>query len=65
MTQTKPRISVVMPVYNTERYLKEAIDSILEQTYENFELIAIDDGSKDASGDILDHYAKIDKRVQK
>lgn len=63
MAQTKPRISVVMPVYNTERYLKEAIDSILEQTYTNFELIAINDGSKDGSAQIIDHYAKIDKRV--
>ncbi len=63
MAQNKPRISVIMPVYNTERYLKEAIDSILNQTYENFELIAIDDGSKDTSGKILDHYASIDKRV--
>ena len=63
MAKTTPRISVVMPVYNAERYLKEAIDSILEQTYENFELIAINDGSKDKSGEILDHYAKIDRRV--
>lgn len=52
-----------MPVYNAERYLKEAVDSILEQTYENFELIAINDGSKDSSGAILDTYAKSDKRV--
>ncbi len=64
MATKKPRISVIMPVYNTERYLREAVDSILEQTYTNFELIAINDGSKDGSGAILDHYAKIDSRVR-
>lgn len=63
MATQKPRISVIMPVYNTEAYLKEAIDSILGQTYTNFELIAINDGSKDGSGAILDHYAGIDKRM--
>lgn len=64
MSTKKPLVSVVMPVYNAEPYLKEAIDSILEQTYENFELLAINDGSKDNSGKIIDHYAKIDSRVK-
>jgi len=63
MATAKPRISVIMPVYNTEAYLKEAVDSILGQTYTNFELIAINDGSKDGSAAILDHYARIDKRM--
>lgn len=63
MPTKKPRISVIMPVYNAAEYLKEAVDSILEQTYTDFELIAINDGSSDASGEILKHYAKIDKRL--
>jgi len=64
MSTKKPLVSVVMPVYNAEPYLKEAIDSILEQTYENFELLAINDGSKDNSGKIIDNYAKNDPRVK-
>lgn len=63
MAAKAPRISVIMPVYNTERYLKEAVDSILEQTYTDFELIAINDGSKDGCRQILDHYAAIDDRL--
>jgi glycosyltransferase involved in cell wall biosynthesis len=60
----KPRISVLMPVYNAEKFLRQAVDSILEQTYGDFELIAIDDGSKDNSGKILDDYAASDHRVR-
>lgn len=52
-----------MPVYNAERYLKQAVDSILDQTFSDFELIAINDGSTDRSGDILEHYQKVDNRV--
>ena len=57
-----PLVSVVLPVYNAENYLKEAIDSILNQTYENFELIVIDDGSKDHSLEIISNYK--DKRIK-
>ena len=57
------RISVVMSVYNAEKYLKEAVDSILNQTYRDFELILINDKSTDASGDILKAYAQKDGRV--
>jgi glycosyltransferase involved in cell wall biosynthesis len=64
MTQKTPLVSVVMPVYNTEDYLKQAVDSILEQSWTNFELIVIDDGSKDHSGKILDEIAKTDKRMK-
>lgn len=59
-----PLISVVMPVYNAERYLREAVDSILAQTLSDFELIAIDDGSKDGSKAILETYAARDRRVR-
>lgn len=58
-----PDISVVMPVYNAEQYLREAVDSILAQTYESFELIASNDGSTDGTRDILEEYAGRDNRV--
>jgi glycosyltransferase involved in cell wall biosynthesis len=58
-----PKVSVLMPVYNAERYLKQAVDSILDQTFTDFELIAINDGSTDKSGEILDYYKGIDDRV--
>lgn len=56
-------ISVIVPVYNVERYLNKCIDSIINQTYKNIEIILIDDGSEDNSGKICDEYKKIDKRV--
>lgn len=58
-----PKISVIVPVYNTEKYLKRCIDSILEQSYSDFELLLIDDGSKDGSGAICNEYAAKDSRV--
>lgn len=57
-------ISIIVPVYNTEKYLKICIDSILSQTYSNFELLLIDDGSTDTSGVICDTYSKEDPRVR-
>ena len=57
-------ISVLMPVYNAERYLRKAVDSILAQTYRDFELTAVDDGSSDRSKEILDFYAARDSRVR-
>jgi len=59
----KPQISVVMPVYNAEKYLDKAIQSILNQTYKNFEFIIINDGSIDGSLDIIKKYQKKDKRI--
>lgn len=57
-------ISVIMPVYNVERYLREAIDSIVRQTYKNLELVLVDDGSTDMSGKICDFYEESDERVK-
>lgn len=58
-----PLISVIVPVYNVEKYLNECIDSILSQSFSDFELILVDDGSKDSSSIICDDYAKKDSRV--
>jgi glycosyltransferase involved in cell wall biosynthesis len=58
------KISVIMPVYNTEKYLEEAIESILTQTFKNFEFIIIDDFSSDNSYKICIKYAKKDKRLK-
>ena len=57
-------ISVIVPVYNTEKYLDRCIQSILAQTYSNIELLLIDDGSTDSSGAICDRYAGQDSRVR-
>lgn len=62
--KNKPLVSVIMPVYNGEKYLREAIKSILNQTYKNFELLIIDDGSKDKSIEIIEEYKKKDKRIR-
>jgi glycosyltransferase involved in cell wall biosynthesis len=60
-----PKVSVVMSVFNTDDYLKEALDSILSQTFADFEFIIINDGSTDASSDILQHYQSIrDERLR-
>ncbi len=56
--------SVIVPVYNVEKYLKQCVDSILSQTFADFELILADDGSNDSSGAICDEYAMTDKRVK-
>ena len=57
-------ISVIAPVYNMEKYLKKCIESILEQTWKNLELILVDDGSTDASGKICDEFASSDARIK-
>lgn len=59
-----PKISVIVPVYNVEQYLPRCLDSILAQTFTDFELLLIDDGSKDNSGKICDEYAGIDSRIR-
>lgn len=57
-------ITVIIPVYNVEKYLKECVESVLNQTYKDLEIILIDDGSNDGSGEICDEYAKIDERIK-
>lgn len=58
------KITVVVPVYNGEKYLHECIESVLCQTFKNFELLLLDDGSSDRSGEICDEYARKDNRVR-
>lgn len=59
-----PMFSVIVPIYSVEKYLHQCVDSILNQTYRDFELILVDDGSPDSCPSICDEYAKIDSRVK-
>lgn len=63
MKNQNPLVSIIIPVYNMEAYLDNCLNSILEQTYLNWELILIDDGSKDKSKNICENWAKKDKRI--
>ena len=56
-------VSVVVPVYNSEKYLEDCLDSIINQTYRNLDIILVDDGSTDSSGDICEKYAQKDSRI--
>ena len=57
-------VSVIIPVYNVQEYLARCVDSVLSQTYTNLEIILVDDGSLDMSGDMCDDYAHKDSRVR-
>lgn len=59
-----PEISIIVPIYNVEKYIHRCIDSILSQTFSDFELLLIDDGSPDRCGEICDEYAKKDHRIR-
>ncbi len=61
---TDVKVSVVVPVYNVKSYLQQCVDSVLSQTYYNLEIILVDDGSSDGSGEICDQYTEIDSRVK-
>ena len=60
----EPKISVVVPVYKVEPYLRKCLDSIVNQTYRNLEIILVDDGSPDNCGAICDEYAAGDSRIR-
>ena len=62
--QNNPLISIVVPVYNVEKYLKKCIQSIINQTYKNLEIILVDDGSNDNSGKICNEFAQKDNRIK-
>lgn len=58
-----PKISIIVPVYNVAPYLRQCLDSLVGQTYRNIEIICIDDGSTDGSGEMLNQYAESDARI--
>ena len=64
MPTRKPQISVIVPVYKAENYLNRCMDSLLAQTFKDFEILLIDDGSPDKSGEMCDEYARRDSRVR-
>lgn len=64
MQNLTPNISIIVPVFNVEKYLRFCIDSVIKQTYTNFELLLINDGSSDNSGSICDEYAEKDDRIR-
>ena len=59
-----PKISVIIPVYNVEKFLSRCLDSVLDQTFKDFEVVCINDGSTDRSEEILQEYAKKDQRIK-
>ena len=61
--ENQPLVSVIIPVYNVEEYLRECVDSVIGQTYKNLEIVLVDDGSTDSSGKICDEYLEKDERV--
>lgn len=59
-----PQISIIIPVYNSERYLPQTIRSILTQTWQDFEILLIDDGSSDKSTEVCEYFAQLDSRIR-
>lgn len=60
----KPIVSVLIPVYNVEKYLRKCIESVINQTYKNLDIVLVDDGSTDNSGLICDEFALLDNRIK-
>ena len=60
----KETVSIIVPIYNTEQYLKKCIDSLINQTYKNLEILLINDGSTDNSDSICNEYVKKDNRIK-
>ena len=58
------KISVIIPVYNVEKYLTSSVNSVINQTYKNLEIILVDDGSTDSSGEFCENLAKKDERIK-
>ena len=63
-SQDKPLVSVIMPAYNVDRFISDAIKSVLNQTYSNLELVIVDDKSSDSTAKIIKKFARIDKRIK-
>ena len=61
---SKSLVSVIVPIYNVEKYLARCVDSIINQTYKNLEIILVDDGSTDKSSEICDFYGNSDNRIK-
>ena len=59
----QPLLSVIIPVYKVEKYLRQCVDSVINQTYKNLEIIVVNDGSIDNTSLIIDRYVKLDKRI--
>ena len=64
MDNFAPLISIIVPIYKVEQYLPRCVDSLINQTYQNLEIILVDDGSPDRCGEICDEYAKRDQRIK-
>jgi glycosyltransferase involved in cell wall biosynthesis len=59
-----PKVSIILPIYNAEEYLEECLDSIINQTLKDIEIICVNDGSKDNSLAIIQKYASLDERIK-
>lgn len=64
MERNKRMISIIMPVYNSEKYVSEAIESVCNQSYENWELLIVNDGSTDHTQEIIENYSEKDSRIK-
>jgi glycosyltransferase involved in cell wall biosynthesis len=64
MTFGNPRVSILVPAYNAERYLGDALGSLVGQTFEDFEVIVVNDGSSDKTGEVAELHAGKDKRIR-